>query len=273
MDEIYEKCPLKVQDGIPVFSETDSYVDNYTTIAKDHLQSLHEHGCNPFIKEHLWQEIERSTEIHIRSRLQPGFKILDVGVGMGRLLERFSGVDRYGLDISIDYLLEAQSRGIQTCLSKIEDMPYRPEVFDLIVTTDVLEHVFDLNLALQKILYPLKIGGILIVRVPYQEDLSSYLSEDCPYDLVHLRTFDKYGLRLTMEKIFRHETLDYSLTGYTGGRTRIPLPVQFKIRGGVERLLNLSRFLGPRAQLTFSKLLRKPTEINFVFRKSGAHLQ
>lgn len=269
MNAFYETPPFETRDGIPVFSKVDSYVANYETIAQDHLKSLRETGKNPFIKEHLWQEIERSTENHIRTYLRPGDRILDVGVGMGRLLERFPEVERYGMDISFDYLKEASARGIQTCLAKIEDMPYRSQSFDLVVTTDVLEHVIDLHLALQKIIETIKPGGVFIVRVPYLEDLSPYLSKDCPYDLVHLRTFDRYGMRLTMEKVFGFETLDASLTGYTGGRPRIPLPRRWRIRSGVERVLNWSRHLGPCAQLTFSKWLRKPTEINFVFRKSS----
>ncbi len=267
MNPIYKSEPIDNQDGIPIFSKSDYYIENYSTIAKDHLSALRESGCNPFIKEHLWIEIENSTECLIKDHLLEGNKILDVGVGTGRLLEKFPTADRYGLDISLDYLGEAQEKGIEVCLSKVEDMPYADESFDMIVTTDVLEHVIDLNFALRKIFQALKVKGILIVRVPFKEDLSSYLADDYPYDLVHLRTFDEYGLRLTVEKIFRHQTLNHTLTGYTGGRPRIPLPKKFKLRSAFARFLSYSRFTGKSTHLQISKVTRKPTEINFVFKK------
>ncbi|MGF1530277.1 MAG: class I SAM-dependent methyltransferase [Puniceicoccaceae bacterium] len=265
---IYATSPLEIRQGIPVFSKTDHYIENYATIARDHLESLHKTGKNPFIKEHLWKEIERSTENHIRQYLRPGHKILDVGVGTGRLLSCFPEAERYGLDVSHEYLLLAQKQGIEVCLARIEDFPYPPNIFDLVVCTDVLEHVLDLNLALERILFGLKSNGILIVRVPYLEDLSSYLAPEYPYDLVHLRTFDRYGLPLIIEKVFRYQTLASSLTGYTGGRPRIPIPRLFRIRSAFVRLLNLNRHFNPKIAHLFSKLLRKPTEINFVFRKS-----
>ena len=50
-------------------------------------------------------------------------------------------------------------------------MPYSDESFDVILCTDVLEHVIDLNLCVAKILSVLKKGGLLIIRVPNREDL------------------------------------------------------------------------------------------------------
>ena len=54
-------------------------------------------------------------------------------------------------------------------------MPYEDGFFDAIVACDVLEHVIDLNECCRQILRVLKPGGVLIVRVPFKEDLSPYL--------------------------------------------------------------------------------------------------
>jgi 2-polyprenyl-3-methyl-5-hydroxy-6-metoxy-1,4-benzoquinol methylase len=74
-------------------------------------------------------------------------------------------------------------------MSRIEDMPYKKGHFDVVVTTDVLEHVFDLNLAVSKILSVVKNDGVIVVRVSYKENLEGYLHPNFPYDLVHLRSF------------------------------------------------------------------------------------
>ena len=39
-------------------------------------------------------------------------------------------------------------------------------------------------------------GGRLLVKVPYREDISQYRrAAGCPYEMVHLRTFDRPLLR------------------------------------------------------------------------------
>ena len=107
-------------------------------------------------------------------------------------------------------------------------MPYRSEVFDIVVCTDVLEHVLDLNLCCQKILSVLKQTGVLIIRVPYLEDLGPYLSDGFPYKYVHFRTFDIPTLRLLFEKIFDCTVSEVLLAGYRSAASRavvtLPLP-------------------------------------------------
>jgi 2-polyprenyl-3-methyl-5-hydroxy-6-metoxy-1,4-benzoquinol methylase len=205
--------PIDVKDGIPVFSKSDAYVENYERISQDHIAELKKSGTNPFIPEELWLEVEKSTELLVRKYSKPGQKVLDVGVGLGRLLEKFSGLDRYGIDISFDYLKVAAAKGIKCAYSKIEDMPYADELFDVIICTDVLEHVLDLNLAIKNILRVLNKNGILIVRVPYREDLSGYLNPSYPYHFVHMRNFDENNLQLLFSRIFGCTVMEWNTAG------------------------------------------------------------
>uniref|UniRef100_UPI004048783B class I SAM-dependent methyltransferase n=1 Tax=Algoriphagus sp. TaxID=1872435 RepID=UPI004048783B len=104
--------------------------------------------------------------------IQNGDKILDVGVGLGRLLSKIDkNVRKYGVHISLSYLKEAKQKGIEVLKSKIEELPYLDDTFDIIITTDVLEHVFDLNLCVHQIKRVLKAGGLVLVRVPNEKDL------------------------------------------------------------------------------------------------------
>jgi len=255
-------------DQIPCFSDADFYTKNYDRISNDHLEHFEKTGRNPFMDEDHWREIEDSTSALIEKICHPGIRILDVGVGMGRLLDRFPLLDRYGMDISLGYLKHAQAKGIDVCMSRIEDMPYRPGYFDAVVCTDVLEHVLDLNFAFSKILSVLKPGGILICRVPYREDLGCYVEPSFPYEFVHLRNFDEHFIRLLVEKVFNRKLLEWNVAGFKDGRPKIVIPVP-KVNGLIRRLLRTMKVFGDSRHDVICRMFNGPAEINFVILNSS----
>ena len=222
--DIYSRDPIYMHDGIPIFSKNDTYVLNYQKIASDHISQISDTQENPFMEEELWRSLEVSTRAYIQKHVAKGSKILDVGVGLGRLLEPLTEYERYGVDISLDYLALARRRGIEVALAKIEELPYKADFFDAIVVCDVLEHVFDINYCCEKILQCLRPGGVLIIRVPFREDLNVYLNEDLPYEFIHLRNFDEASLRLHFQKIFGLQFLEAEpTTPYLQGSPRLKL--------------------------------------------------
>lgn len=218
----YMRNPLFWRNGIPCFSAENEYTRNYEKISQDHLVSFHRDGTNPFIPESMWVAIEDSTIELVEKYAHAGQRILDVGVGMGRLLSRFPELDRYGMDISFGYLDHARTKGIEVCYALIEDMPYEDGYFDVVVCTDVLEHVLDLNLCVRNILRPLKKNGLLFVRTPYREGLESYASSESPYEYVHLRNFDEHALKLLFTRIFRNRVIEHRFTHYSDAKAVEP---------------------------------------------------
>ncbi len=206
--DLYIRMPYSMHNGIPIFSKKDAYVENYQKIAQDHISRMTQEQQNPFIEEELWTNLERSTREYIQRHVPKGSRILDVGVGLGRLLEPLTEFERYGVDISLDYLAIAKQRGIEVALAKIEELPYQDRFFDAIVVCDVLEHILDLTYCCEKILACLRPGGVLIVRVPFKEDLGVYLNDNLPYEFIHLRNFDEASLRLHFQKIFGLQFLE-----------------------------------------------------------------
>jgi SAM-dependent methyltransferase len=228
---------------------------------------MQHNGSNPFIPEKLWVQIENSTVALIQKYAKPGKKILDTGVGLGRLLSQVPDLHRYGMDISFSYLDIAKSKGIEVCYALIEDMPYREEMFDIVVSTDVLEHVLDLNLCVAKILSVLKKSGTLIVRVPYREDLSKYLQPDYPYQYVHMRNFDEHSLRLFFERVFECEVIESVYSGDYLYQTYLKSPLSRKTYERLERVLNLLKFVHERLYWAFVRKLYYTVEINVVVKK------
>lgn len=211
---LYIRDPLRVEEGIPIFDETDEYIDNYERIAKEHLAALATQNGNPFmVSRQIVETIDTMRELVTRN-VKAGSRILDVGVGTGTMLAPLEGYERFGLDVSLAYLKEARSRLEEVCLSRIETAPFSDASFDAIVTTDVLEHVLGLDRAVEQMNRMLKPGGTLIVNVPNMEPLDSYVGDTLPYRFVHLRNFSLSGLRLYFETIFGYTYAHHSYSGW-----------------------------------------------------------
>lgn len=273
--KIYKNKPLYFSKNIPVFSNKDEYILNYEKICADHVEKIKLENDNPWISNKVWESMEFSTSQLFDKYLSllgvENPKVLDVGVGLGRLLHSINinnAIEPYGMDIALPYLEIAQTKGIDVCCSKIEDMPYLNDTFDIILCTDVLEHVIDLNACVTKILSVLKKGGLLIVRVPFKEDLSPYLKDDYPYEYVHLRNFDCTTLETLFTKIFKHEVLEFKPglyeVRYNWLKYNLPTKQYWRI---LHRFITLVSKFSDDLKDKLIKLLFHPIEINVVIKK------
>jgi SAM-dependent methyltransferase len=121
-------------------------------------------------------------------------KVLEFGCGTGgnlALLAKFGKV--YGVepdDTAIEY---ARKRGIGTILpgSLPDEIPFTGQLFDLIVMTDVLEHVGEDPIALERLYPRLKFGGYILITVPAFRSLWSQ-HDDLHH---HKRRYTMEGLR------------------------------------------------------------------------------
>ena len=112
--------------------------------------------------------------------LPPGSKVLDVGCGEGRhifgILNEFEDVYCYGLDQDIPSLdkckegleffkeLDLNSTVFQQ--GSIYQLPFKENFFDLIICSEVLEHLDDYHAAIDEIYRVLKPDGKFLSSVP-----------------------------------------------------------------------------------------------------------
>lgn len=207
----YRRQPLRrTESGIPVFSETSEYIRNYDDISSRHLKSLEETGVNPFMSETTWSTLDQSTLDIMNRFVRPGDVLLDAGVGLGGLLSGFTENSRYGVDISLDYLELTRQKGIDVCMAMLEDLPYEDEAFDVVISTDVLEHVLDFYGATREMVRVLKPGGYLLARVPFEEDMKTYYDYR-EFKFVHVRRFDLWSLRLHFERVLGLDYVEHAM--------------------------------------------------------------
>lgn len=204
---IYMKQALQYIDDVPVFCEPNDYVQNYDEIARVLLENLKKEGKNPWMDEELWKKSESDTAEICNQYIKNGDRVLDVGCGTGRMLSYFNNVEKFGIDISVDMAKMCRDKGIEACMGNVEDLPYEDGSMDMVICTDVLEHVFDLYKTLSEINRVVKKGGYIILRVPQDEDLRPYLEPSYPFEYVHMRVFSKSSLEIYCTKVFKMKFL------------------------------------------------------------------
>lgn len=249
IDNIYSKPPIEIVNGIPCFCKKDNYVRNYDTIAKELVENIKKTGKNPWMDEELWRESERDTFSICEKYIKDGDSVLDIGCGTGRMLSYFDNVTKYGIDISIDMATMSAEKGIISCMGNVENLPYTDNSMDMIICTDVLEHVFDLYRTLLEINRVIKPDGYIILRVPQNEEMSPYLDPNYPFEYVHLRMFSESSLRLYCTKVFDMEYLESKnsyevFEGYAYKNFAwIPDKITEIIRGWAYYVLSREKFL------------------------------
>jgi SAM-dependent methyltransferase len=119
---------------------------------------------------HWWFEGRRAVIWALLRRVGtvPGVRILDAGCGTGRNLIEFCALGTVqGVDASPAAIEFCRERGLDVAREgRIESLPFADDSFDLILATDVLEHLDDDRAALLELRRVSVPGGRLLATVP-----------------------------------------------------------------------------------------------------------
>ena len=128
--------------------------------------------------------------------VKPGFKILDIGCGSGRhtcAAYQYRNVTAIGADLNFKDLTEAGERlklhdrlgehgggawGLSA--ADVTCLPFKDDYFDIVICSEVLEHLGQYHIAVEEIVRVLKPGCNLVVSVPryWPERICWALSQD-----------------------------------------------------------------------------------------------
>lgn len=180
-------------------------------------------------QDKLWDAFQTDPELRQTFRAVPRLRrllaeirtherVLNIGVGDGAFerLALVRGLAVSSLDPSegtIRRLREAYGLGQNAQVGSVADIPFPPESFDVVVMSEVMEHLDDatLDAALEQVARVLKPNGQLLGTVPAEEDLRAGLTV-CPgcgtrfHRWGHLQSFTPESLRKRLTTHF--EILD-----------------------------------------------------------------
>lgn len=185
----------------------------------DHFWALE----NPTI--HRPKGVIRDDWQYALDRLQPTEKVLDVGCAEGAFMEHAQEVtDVEGIDENEEGCRIARRDGLNATCSSITDFANsHPRAFDVVVASQVLEHVYDVAGFMTGLIRLVRPGGRIILSVPNNQP---YYAGWAKYDPLnnpphHIGLWNEKALR----KAASHFRLVVDEVGYLGAPDRFLLQV------------------------------------------------
>jgi SAM-dependent methyltransferase len=172
---------------LPTYPDPDrreAYRLNYERIAEDDLR-------DPIVSDRF--DLMHRLLVDFIGDVR-GQAVLDVGSAHASYLSVLEARLKVAVDLALPYLREIPvDSGIVRICGDAEYLPVRPERFDVVIISDVLEHLLAPESLVSLLATALSPRTRVIVHVPWHESLSQY--DDAPYEFVHLRSFDDFSLR------------------------------------------------------------------------------
>jgi len=121
-----------------------------------------------------WIERRRLDLLFAAAAPRTGDRIVEVGCGGGHVLQRFAGFDRTGVDLSETMLARTHRRlaGDVTLLrGSAMDLPLPDASFDVVLCTEVLEHVPDPARVIGELMRIAAPGARVVVSIPNEVNI------------------------------------------------------------------------------------------------------
>ena len=194
LDERHRKIPKETWQAISQKMELDIWknsdrdknewwrdnFNNYACIVNERVDSLLEVGCGPFAKN---TEFVMNALKSRPGRILLNDPLLDEYIKLGKPVKEFAENNK-----AVCYSVPLEECRLQ-------------EPVDMIISVNVLDHVYDMDLCLESIYNNLKPGGILILgnSLTSEQNFRETPKID-PYGMLHPIRFDDNDIKSHLEK-------------------------------------------------------------------------
>jgi ubiquinone/menaquinone biosynthesis C-methylase UbiE len=139
-------------------------------------------------------------------------KVLDVGCGIGEFLDFYK--NSYGIEVNPFLVKYCKEKGLNVKLGSIYKIPFKGNMFDVVLCSHVLEHLEKPNIAIKEMRRVLKPKGKLILLVPTESGFRR--------DKTHKKFWHRENLKKLLEKTnFKIERMFYFPFSFKFFRERI----------------------------------------------------
>lgn len=132
----------------------------------------------------------------------PKGRVLEIGAGAGRvsLYLKEKGFDIEAIEVSKDFRSVFLENGIKLYIDFFEKLDFGEQSFDYVIAIEVIEHLVDPVLCVEKIRKILKDDGILLIETPVAPDglvpfMKSPNFNVYPFELAHFTIFNNVSLK------------------------------------------------------------------------------
>jgi ubiquinone/menaquinone biosynthesis C-methylase UbiE len=146
-----------------------------------------------------WEESLRTGRLQEILETFEWNSLLDIGCGKGDLLaqidRRYSGRHLVGVDLNASRVEQARAKGVEGFQLNAENLDkFSDSVFDVVVSTNVIEHVENQDAMLGEIFRVLRPGGMLFLTTVFKKMWSwHFYRAPCGWalDPTHLREYSR----------------------------------------------------------------------------------
>lgn len=148
---------------------------------------------------------------------KPNLQILDFGCGNGLLIKHMLKINpksKYtGIDVSKKIISVNKKMMKKIHFFHVDDgekFPIKKNSFDFIISTDVIEHVYNTEFTVLELIRVLKPGGKLLITTPYHGTLKNIVISLTSFEIIfdptgaHIRFFTKKSLTTLLKKTGLH---------------------------------------------------------------------
>lgn len=152
LEETRPEITKRLRSGIPPVSDSTQYREG------SYFESRFTYDEE---NNRIWSEIVRflDAEYGIEG------SVLDVGAGYGYFIDNVSADHRFAVDIS-SYPMQRISSGVHSLVGSATELPFEDDTLDVVMASNVLEHLIDPKDALAEFWRVLSSDGTLFVVTP-----------------------------------------------------------------------------------------------------------
>ncbi|MCK4947373.1 MAG: class I SAM-dependent methyltransferase [Candidatus Aureabacteria bacterium] len=201
----YKVCACNSCSGVfhnPYFSEKEAvrFFSDSAGVINPNAESYYDRS---FVEKHAGHTFKVFDWLldYLESQSE-GRRFLDVGFGMGFLLEKAGkrGWDTLGIDFSDEYYDYAKNKlNLNVLKTDLENFESFDKEFDVIVMWDIIEHLDAPADSVKKIYAMLKKGGLLAVATPNEKSLIADMAK-----FIYKITFGKIKEPLKSVYVLEH---------------------------------------------------------------------